>query len=191
MVEFNAIIAEKAKIRKEILHKLRSQSSFERTRKSAEIKKKLFNDNAFQSCSYIMFYVSKDDEVDTHSMITEALRGKKRIAVPVISAGEKGITPSEVKNPEEEFEEGPFRIKQPKKEYLRPVPVEDIDVVIVPGVAFDKSGNRMGRGAGYYDNFLKTISPPVLTIGLAFDFQIVRRVPTLFRDVPVKKIISA
>lgn len=191
MVEFNAIIAEKAKIRKEILRKLRSQSSFEKNRKNAEIKEKLFKNSAIKSCSSIMFYVSKDYEVDTHSMIKEALKQGKRTIVPVASAGERKIIPSEIKNPEEELEKGPFGIKQPKSEHIRPVPVNDIDVVITPGVAFDNSGNRVGHGAGYYDSFLKTLSPPTATIGLAFDFQIVRRVPTLSWDIPVKKIISA
>ena len=190
MVKFSATIAEKDKIRKETLERLRSQSSFDRTKKSAEIKKKLFNDSAFKSSSSVMFYVSKDYEVDTNEMITEALK-QKRIIVPVTSVGEKRIIPSEVKNPEGELEKGPFGIKQPKKEYIRPVPVEDIDIVITPGVAFDESGNRIGHGAGFYDNFLKTLSPPTLTIGLAFSFQMVRKVPTLSRDIPVQRIISA
>jgi len=191
MVEFNAEIFKKDKIRKEILHKLYAQSSFDRRKKSAEIKKKLFKDSAFTACSSIMFYVSKDYEVDTHSIITEALKQGKRTIVPVTSVGEKRIIPSEIKNPEDELEKGPFGIKHPKSEYVRPVPVSDIDVVIAPGVAFDKSGNRIGHGAGYYDNFLKTLPPPTLIIGLAFDFQIVERVPTLSWDVPVKKLISA
>lgn len=191
MVKFNAKLAKKDKIRKGILQKLRSQSSFDRERKSAEIKKRLFNDSAFKRSMCIMFYVSKDHEVNTHSMIEEALKQEKRIIVPVTSVGEKKIIPSEIKNLKEELEKGPFGIKQPKKEYIRPVPVNDIDVVIAPGVAFDKSGNRIGHGMGYYDSFLKTLSPLTLTIGLAFDFQIVRKVPILSQDVPVQRIISA
>ena len=191
MVEFTPAIFKKDKIRKEILRKLYAQSSFDRKRKNAEIKDKLFSESAFASCSCVMFYVSKDYEVDTRSMIAEALKQGKRIAVPVTSVGEKRIIPSEIKEPEKELEIGPFGIKQPKSEYMRPVPVKDIDVVVTPGVAFDNSGNRIGHGAGYYDDFLKTLSPPTFTIGLAFDFQILKRIPSLPADVPVKKIISA
>ena len=191
MVKFSVTVAKKAEIRKETLEKLRSQSSFDRTRKSAEVKKKLFNDSAFNSSPSIMFYVSKDYEVDTLGMITEALKQKKRIIIPVTSVVEKKIIPSEIKNPEVELEKGPFGIKQPKKEYMKPVPVDDIDMVITPGIAFDESGNRIGHGMGFYDRFLKTLSPPTLTIGLAFDFQILKKVPTLSADVPVQRIISA
>lgn len=190
MIESNEVKTEKERIRKETLEKLRSQSSFDRETKSAEIKKKLFKDSAFTTASKIMFYVAKSYEVDTYSMIEEALRQGKRIIVPVTSIGEKKIIPSEIKSPEE-LEKGPFDIKQPKAEYTRPVPVKDIDVVIAPGIAFDNSGNRIGHGAGFYDRFLTTLPSPTLTIGLAFDFQVVSEIPALSWDVPVKKIISA
>ncbi len=191
MVEFNAIIVKKDKIRKEILERLRSQNSFDRLRKSAEIKEKLFYDSAFKLSKCVMFYISKGYEVDTQDMIIEALKQRKRIAVPVTLTGEKKIIPSEIKAPEIELEKGPFGIKQPKKQYLRPVPTHNIDIVITPGVAFDKNGNRIGHGMGYYDIFLKSIPNKTQAYGLAFDFQIVGEVPTLSWDVPVKKVISA
>ncbi len=191
MIKSGATIAGKDKIRKETLGKLRSQGSFDRTKKSAEIKTKLFKMSAFKSSRCVMLYVSKGYEVDTHEMIKEALNLKKRIIVPVTCVGEKRIIPSEIKNFEKELETGPFGIQQPKKEYTRPVPTDAIDLVITPGIAFDKGGHRIGHGKGYYDSFLKTLPPSTLTIGLAFDFQVVRRIPTLSHDAPVKKIISA
>ena len=191
MVKFGVTISKKDKIRKETLERLHSQGSFDKKRKSAEIKNKLLNDSAFKSSQTIMFYVSKDYEVDTEAMIKEALKMKKRIAIPVTLTGEKKIIPSEIKNPEAELEKGPFGIKQPKKEYIRPVPTDEIDLVITPGVAFDNKGNRLGHGKGYYDSFLKTLPAKTLTVALAFDFQVVGEVPTLSWDVPVKKIISA
>ncbi len=191
MVKFNAIIEKKDKIRKEILERLRSQNSFDRIRKSAEIKEKLFQMSAFKLSKCVMFYVSKGYEVDTQGMIIEALKQGKRIAVPVTLTGEKKIIPSEIKTPEVELEKGPFGIRQPKKEYIRPVPTDNIDTVITPGVAFDENGNRIGHGMGYYDIFLKSIPNKTQVYGLAFDFQIVGEVPTLSWDVPVKKVISA
>ncbi|MFH0732859.1 MAG: 5-formyltetrahydrofolate cyclo-ligase [Candidatus Omnitrophota bacterium] len=182
---------EKVKIRKEILAKLRAQSACDRQRKSAQIKDKLFADNVFKSCACVMFYVAKNYEVDTQGMIKEALKLGKRVVVPVTSVGEKRIIPSEIKDPETELEIGPFGIKQPKSKYMRPVPVEDINMVITPAVVFDDLGNRIGHGAGYYDSFLKTLPPPTLSVGLAFDFQILKKVPSTPSDVPVKKIIFA
>jgi len=191
MVKFSAIKLEKDQIRKEILHKLCLQSSFDRARESAEIKKKLFEHSAFKASSVVMFYVSKEYEVSTEGMITEALRAKKKVLVPVTNTREKKIIPSEIKNPDKELGIGPYGIKQPTNEYIRSAPTDKIDIVITPGIAFDKTGNRIGHGAGYYDAFLKTLPETTLTIGLAYDCQLMEKIPTLSWDVPVQEIISA
>ena len=73
----------------------------------------------------------------------------------------------------------------------RLVPTEEIDLVIVPGLAFDLKGNRLGRGAGYYDRFLKILAPEVPSIGLAFGFQIVEDIPVHLHDMPVFRVLSA
>ncbi len=67
----------------------------------------------------------------------------------------------------------------------------DPDVIVVPGVAFDAKGNRLGRGLGYYDQFLSTVGPGVLKIGLAFSCQMVSHVPVTDDDVPLNRIISS
>ncbi|GAH31629.1 unnamed protein product, partial [marine sediment metagenome] len=67
---------------------------------------------------------------------------------------------------------------------------EDIDLIIIPGVAFDLSGNRIGRGFGYYDNFLRKIHNSTKIIALAFEMQIVKKIPNDKNDIPVNKIIT-
>ena len=69
--------------------------------------------------------------------------------------------------------------------------LKDIDLVVVPGVAFDKKGNRLGRGKGCYDYFLKSLSPQTTTIGLAFDFQILPNIPITPQDTRVNKVLFA
>jgi 5-formyltetrahydrofolate cyclo-ligase len=69
--------------------------------------------------------------------------------------------------------------------------VRDIDVVLVPGIAFDREGNRLGRGKGCYDRFLCTLQPHTRTVGLAFDFQIVSSLPVSACDVRVDRVLSA
>ncbi|MBN1404959.1 MAG: 5-formyltetrahydrofolate cyclo-ligase [Candidatus Omnitrophica bacterium] len=191
MIKFNEITAKKAQIRKEILGKLYSQSSSDKAQKSAAIKKKLLKDSCFEKAKSVMFYVSKEYEVDTDDMIRQAWRLRKRIIVPVTDVGKKTIIASELKDPDTELEIGPFGVRQPKRKYIRPVPVNDIDLVITPGVAFNKTGNRIGHGAGYYDSFLKILPKDTFTIGLAYGCQIVEEIPTLSWDIPVKKVISA
>ena len=96
-----------------------------------------------------------------------------------------------VKDLRRELSPGPFEIPQPKKKCIREVPYESIDLVIVPGLAFDRQGNRLGRGAGYYDKFLAKLPKETPRIGLAFDFQVLKDLPTLSHDISVDKVVSA
>ena len=69
-------------------------------------------------------------------------------------------------------------------------PLDEIDLSIIPGVAFDKKNHRLGRGAGYYDRFLSSLPRKIPSIGLAFDFQIVASFPLQEHDVPVSRVIT-
>jgi len=97
---------------------------------------------------------------------------------------------SEVMDPDKDLVRGPYGIYQPKAHFEVFHP-RSIDLAIVPGVAFDKKGNRLGRGMGYYDKFLTRLRPGVPTVGLAFKFQVVRKLPTLSHDRPVTKLLTA
>jgi 5-formyltetrahydrofolate cyclo-ligase len=68
--------------------------------------------------------------------------------------------------------------------------LKDLDAVIVPGLAFDRLHNRLGRGAGYYDRFLCTLPKHVITVGLAFDFQLTESLPTEAHDMRLQQIIA-
>ena len=153
-----------------------------------------------------MFYLSRDDEVDTRLMIKEALDMGKCVVVPVTNFKEGtiipprfvflrkqgGIIPSQVSlNYKEELEPGPFGILQPKAECFRPVNYEDLDLIIVPGVAFDQKGNRLGRGKGCYDRFLSRLPKKIPKIGLALRFQLLEKIPTTSHDFPLTRVISS
>jgi len=184
-------IENKAKIRKEILARLRSQVNTERIVKSDKIKRRLFKEKCFKNAESVMFYVSKSYEVDTSSMIEEALKKGKRVIVPVTNPKEKKLIPSEIKCPSKDLAKGLFGIREPKKECIKAVDIKDIDMVIVPGIAFDDKGNRIGHGQGYFDRFLKHLPKKTPTIGLAFKLQLVRRIKALPWDIPVTKLITA
>jgi 5-formyltetrahydrofolate cyclo-ligase len=87
------------------------------------------------------------------------------------------------------LKKGPYGICEPVVQ--RFVKREDLDLVIVPGVAFDRRGNRLGRGKGYYDRFLKKLPNEAISFGLAFDFQILPSLPATKTDVSVNKVIFA
>jgi 5-formyltetrahydrofolate cyclo-ligase len=177
-------------IRKEILKKLRSQSPGERLRKSDLIKEQLFQEEEFKKAQCVMLYVSTDEEVDTKRMIDETLEMGKKVCVPVVVKGSKRIIASELKE-HSALQKGPYGIYQPAENSVRAVPLEDIDLVVVPGVAFDAHKVRLGRGHGYYDRFLSDLPKGTRTIGLAFDFQVVEKLPRDSHDIPVSKTITA
>ena len=181
----------KHKIRSHIKEKLNNHSELEKTKKSGIIKDRLFNEEAFREAKVVMFYVSLKDEVNTMSMIDEAISIGKRVCVPVIIKEDKRLIAGEIKNRTADLERQHFGIYQPKAGHVKEVPLEDIDLIIVPGVAFDKKNVRLGRGHGYYDRFLCALPNKTRTVGLAFDFQVVEHLPQDSHDIPVWMTIAA
>lgn len=177
-------------IRDKILSLRKSQTADEIIRKSNKIKEKLFELPEFINSNTILFYVDTRNEVKTDFMIREALKLKKRTIIPVSNKKEKNLILSELKDFDKELEAGNFNILEPKKEFLRTINSNEVDLVIVPGVAFDKMGNRIGYGKGFYDNFLKNLGKDLKTIAIAYDFQIVDKIPITCNDISVQKIIT-
>jgi 5-formyltetrahydrofolate cyclo-ligase len=134
-----------------------------------------------------MFYISFDGEVDSQEMIKEAKNLGKIVAVPVCGKG-RIIRPC-ILSRKAKLKKGPYGVCEPA--IKRFINLEDLDLVIVPGVAFDKKGNRLGRGKGCYDYFLKKLPKRIPAIGLAFDFQILPSLPATSEDVSVNKVIFA
>src|SRR3989338_4404871 len=159
----------KERIRREISKKIKSHSELEKSRESDIIKNKLFNEEVFKKAKLVMFYVSLKDEVNTLAMIDEAVKTGKRVCVPVIFKEDKRLIAGEIKDRIEDLEKQHFGIYQPKNGKVKEVGLEDIDLVVVPGIAFDRCNVRLGRGHGYYDRFLCALPNKTKTIGLAFD----------------------
>lgn len=178
-------------IRKTIKNKIKQCSDLEKSQKSDIIRHKLFNEVAFKKADVVMFYVSLKDEVNTLTMIDETIRTGKTVCVPVIMPEDKRLIAGGIKDRETDLERQHFGIYQPKAGRVEEVPLEDIDLVVVPGVAFDRKNVRLGRGHGYYDRFLSSLPKRTRTIGLAFDFQVVDRLPQDSHDIPVWKTITA
>lgn len=180
---------EKRKLREKILERLHHISKEEKEKKVEILKEKLFSLNEFKKAKCIMFYVSKHYEVDTHEMIDESIAMGKKVVIPITLKEEKTLKPSELRDREKELIKGRYGIHQPHEKHIRPVPLEEVDLMVVPGLAFDRSGHRLGHGGGYYDRFLEKAPPAIFTVGLAFDFQVVDELPKHATDIPVKKIL--
>ena len=157
--------------------------------KSKLIRSHLFSLPEYRNSSLIMFYVSIGGEVYTYDMIREALGENKEIAVPLILKSQNIMLPCRISD-FTDLEPGSFGILQSVKEKIQNIPLSSIDLIIVPGMAFDRNGNRLGRGKGFYDRFLYLIGSEITKIALAFSFQIVEQVPINKNDIFMDKIVT-
>lgn len=144
----------------------------------------------FKDTETVSFYVSKRDngEVETREMISDSLKMDKKIVVPYVD--EKDLKLSQIQDLQSDLEIGNFGVLEPKKESRKDFPVKEVDLILIPGLAFDKEGNRLGYGKGYFDRLLKKASKKSTFLGLAFDFQITNHVPAGNRDIPVNEVIT-
>ena len=167
----------KRRIRAKILKLLKSQKEADRLKKSGLVLKALFKSPQFKQSKKILFYASFGGEVDTFEMMKQAEKLKKTIVLPVIHKSKKEITPRAVSSLKNGLTVGPFGIQEPRLSYSHEIALDELDLVLVPGIAFDKNNRRLGRGQGYYDRFIARLPKSTPTIGLAFDFQIVDSLP--------------
>lgn len=163
---------------------MQKQSPKERKEKSEIIREKVFALMQFQQAERIGFYASKEEEVDTWEIIREVLFSK-RIALPSVTKGK--LIFSYLRNLNE-LKKGTYGIYEPK-DPLDVVELNDLDLIIVPGIAFDFLNNRLGRGCGYYDRLFKE-KGAIFKLGLGFDFQITERFPVNSNDVAMDKVIT-
>lgn len=184
------MMKEKDLIREEIWSKLSEQALHERTKKSELIKKEVFATEEYKKAKAVFCYVSTEYEVETWELIKESLTDKKEVTVPVITNYKnRNMIASKITNLTN-LEKNKWGIYQPKKPSLNPVDKNLLDLILVPGLAFDKEGNRLGRGKGFFDKFLAEIKD-IPVFGLAFSFQLFNSLPTSKFDIPVTRVITA
>jgi len=144
--------------------------------------------DSFIEAQLIFTYVSYKDEVDTIALINYAINHKKRIAVPKIISLEEGMVAIEIKSIEE-LKENSLGILEPV-DFKNQINPSEIDFSIVPGLAFDRKGGRLGYGGGFYDRFLSNLSANANIVALAYDFQIVDTVPCEQHDIKIREVIT-
>ncbi len=176
----------KNEIRKILKNKRFNLSEYEVLEKSKHIKKRLFQIDQFKRAKNILFYVSFNGEVYTHNAIKESFLNKN-VVVPISNKEDNSLILSKL-NSFEDLIEGSYGILVPKKEMIKLISINKIDLVIVPGIGFDQRGNRIGHGEGFYDRLLKNTN--IFTIALAYEFQIIEKIPIDKYDTPVDIIIT-
>jgi 5-formyltetrahydrofolate cyclo-ligase len=145
----------------------------------------------YERARTVMYYVDARSEVRTRHYLPTALRHDKRIVVPYCVEGELELF---LLGSMDELAIGMYRILEPKPE-LRSLPekrvsVNDLDLIIVPGVAFDRMGGRMGHGFGYYDKLLQHARADTPLVALAFECQLFAQIPMDEHDIFMDKVIT-
>lgn len=174
-------------LRKELREKLSRLGPEERWRRSQGILVKLFSHPKFLSARSLLTYVALSSEVETRPVIDEAQKKGKKVYVPRADRMKKKIWAVEMNDPKE-LTQGWYGIFEPPFDSKRVVPAEDLDLVVVPGLGFDHEGGRLGRGEGYFDRFLGE-AEKAYKIGLAFECQIVAKVPHTPQDVILDEVL--
>ena len=145
----------------------------------------------YASAGTVMLYVHMRSEVRTQPFLPEAIGQGKRVVVPYCVDNALELFRLETLD---ELVIGTYGILEPRLDLRalpdKRVPVSAIDLVMVPGVAFDRRGGRLGHGKGYYDKLLVRMRPETLLVGMAYECQVFPEVPMLEHDVYLDRVIT-
>lgn len=179
-------------VKKELRTKLRSVlagTPHERiVEKSRLAALRLFNEPEYRRAEILMVYLPLQQEADATPIALQAWRDRKRVLAPRISWESHQMIPVEIRDLDEDVAETSFGIRQPIEG--PPIPMRLIDLVIVPGLAFDPYGNRLGRGRGFYDRFLAKPDFRGIPCGFALEEQFVSNIPAGPHDQKVRLLVT-
>lgn len=172
---------EKSEIRRNIKRLRMMLSDMEKEEAASEVFAQLEKTAAFMMAQNILMYHSLPDELSTTSFLKK-WKDRKNFFLPRVNGVNLDLLPYI----ESELERGAFDIEEPQGSEL--ANVDDIDLMIIPAVAFDRRGNRLGRGKGFYDRLLA--SSRATKIGVGYEFQLMEELPSEEHDVPMDMVIT-
>ncbi len=172
---------EKSDIRRKIKAMRSMMLDMEKAQAAEEVFARLENTAAFMLAEKILMYHSLPDELPTHRFL-DKWKEKKRFFLPRVNGVNLDILPYD----ESRLELGSFHIEEPIGNDI--VDADDIELIVVPAVAYDRRGNRLGRGKGFYDRLLATTQ--ATKIGVGYEFQLVDEIPAEKHDVPMDMVIT-
>jgi 5-formyltetrahydrofolate cyclo-ligase len=146
-------------------------------RASAAVTRKVLALPAFREAGTVLAYMDVRNEIQTGALIRATFDAGRRVAVPVTDRERRRLIAARITGYPIDLESGPYGIPQPRR--YEEIPPGELDCILVPGLAFDYRGYRLGFGGGYYDRFLPRVRDDAVLIGLAYDFQIC---PTVYPE---------
>jgi 5-formyltetrahydrofolate cyclo-ligase len=179
--------AEKSHIRKEVISRRDALSISVRKAKDESIRSRLLALPEFIKARTILFYASFRSEVDTIELLENSLLEGKTAVLPRVDTSTTSLILYSIRSMED-LAPGHFGVQEPCENAERRIDPADIDIIIVPGVAFDERCNRLGYGKGFYDRLLHRRSGPA--VALAYEEQILKSIPSDSHDIKMDKIIT-
>lgn len=177
----------KLALRAEMRAKLKTMSAAERAAASLEACARLEQQAVWQKAQSILFYAPLPEEPDIWQLLLDALAAGKTVLLPRFSPEQKSYLACHIKDAVKDIQKGQFGIREPGDACAK-ISLNRLDLILVPGIAFDLDGHRLGRGKGFYDQLLAVIHGP--TCGVAFDQQIVSRIPVEPHDICLSSILT-
>jgi len=180
----------KSQIREEIAKKIDALSAKEIAEKTKSIENRLFDFANFLESKITLLYVNNEHEVQTAHILKRAFAYNKIVVLPAYNTQNFEMELKKVDNLEKDLCMGPRQILQPDETSCKVVPIDKIDIAIIPAVALDEKGGRIGSGKGYYDRLIPRLAITTRKVALAFEDQIIPQVPIESHDKHVDIIIT-
>ena len=159
----------------------------ERAAASLQLCALLEKQELWQKAQSILFYAPLPDEPDIWQLLLDSIARKKTVLLPRFEVEQGHYSACLIRDVSRDLRAGKFGIREPV-ETCEKIPLNRLDLILVPGIAFDLQGHRLGRGKGFYDRLLATLHGP--TCGVAFDQQIVERIPIEPHDIRLNYILT-
>jgi 5-formyltetrahydrofolate cyclo-ligase len=184
------ITKQKAELRRTMLDKRDALDQGCRAEFNRIITKKLLASAEYKESKTILAYKNIGSEFDTEEFIRDVLASGKILVLPKVNKANKTLDIFRVENPDTDLHNGVWGIAEPDAQKCKPISISEVDFVLVPGLAFDVQGKRIGYGGGYYDKLLATRNENTRLVAAVYSMQIVPTIPALAHDLKIEKLIT-
>jgi 5-formyltetrahydrofolate cyclo-ligase len=180
----------KAALREQMKRARLALSKAEVRRRSALISQRLVELEAFRAAGTVMLYLPVRNEVDATPALAHCLNDGKRLVLPRMDYERNRIVAHRVDDPATQLVLGRMDLMEPDAATTELVANGEVELVVVPGLAFDRRGNRIGWGRGHYDAFLASLGARAYRVGLAYGFQLVEAIEHDGHDMPMDCVVT-
>jgi len=180
----------KQEIRSQVEEKLDAIPKKEIMAKYGTIEDQLFDFANFREAEVMLLYINHPHEMDTRNILKRCSEATKNIVLPLFRPENNGTKLYKVANIDTDLKPGPNNILEPDPDRCKPVPIDDIDIAIIPGIAFDEKGGRLGIGSGRYDRIMSRLPITARRVSCALEDQMTHQVPMESHDKYVDIIIT-